>query len=250
MAGETGGGKRVRRVFIGDVQGCREELERLLEALRYDPAADALHPVGDLVNRGPDSLGALRLLRQLESLPVLGNHDLHLLHVHAGKRSTRAGDTLDDVLRAPDADELCGWLAAQPFLRVFADVYLVHAGLHPAWRDPAAVLAHVDPLSPDAVAVFAVKVRHCGPRGERPADEEPGKRLSSPYKPWFEHYDAARHGGRTVVFGHWAMMGLVLRPHLRGLDTGCVWGGKLSAWIAEEDRIVAVPAARAYAQID
>jgi bis(5'-nucleosyl)-tetraphosphatase (symmetrical) len=250
MAAVEGGGGGRRRIFIGDVQGCREELERLLEAVRYDPAADALHPVGDLVNRGPESLGALRLLRDLGSLPVIGNHDLHLLLVRAGKRKTRAGDTLDDVLRAPDAEELCGWLAAQPFLRVFDDAYLVHAGLHPAWSDPAAVLAHVDPLSPDAVAVFAVKVRHCNPRGERPAEEPPGARLPAAYKPWFEYYDAARHGGRTVVYGHWAMMGLVLRPHLRGLDTGCVWGGKLSAWIAEEDRIVDVPAARAYAQID
>jgi bis(5'-nucleosyl)-tetraphosphatase (symmetrical) len=246
MAGESGA---KRRIFVGDVQGCREELERLLEAVRYDPAADALHPVGDLVNRGPDSLGALRLLRSLGSLPVLGNHDLHLLHVRAGKRGPRAGDTFEDVLRAPDADELCAWLTSQPFLRVFDDAYLVHAGLHPAWSDPAAVLAHIDPLAPDAVAVFAVRVRHCGPRGERPKEEPNGARLPAPFKPWYEHYDAGRHGGRTVVFGHWAMQGLVVRPHLRGLDTGCVWGYRLSAWIAEEDRIVDVPAARAYAQL-
>jgi bis(5'-nucleosyl)-tetraphosphatase (symmetrical) len=243
----AGGHEEKRRIFIGDVQGCREELERLLERLHFDPAADVLHPVGDLVNRGPDSLGALRLLRDLDSLPVLGNHDLHLLHVRAGKRSPRAGDTLADVLSAPDVDELCGWLAAQPFLRVFDDAYLVHAGLHPSWTDPAAVLGGVDPLDPNAGAVFAVRVRHCTERGERPSEDPPEGRTAQGYKPWFEHYDAARHGGRTVVFGHWAMLGLVLRPHLRGLDTACVWGGKLTAWIAEEDRLVEVPAARAYA---
>jgi bis(5'-nucleosyl)-tetraphosphatase (symmetrical) len=249
MAGGAGGNGSKRRIFIGDVQGCREELERLLERLRFDPAADALYPVGDLVNRGPDSLGSLRLLRDLESLPVLGNHDLHLLHVHAGQRAQRKGDTLADVMAAPDVDELCGWLGAQPFLRVFDDAFMVHAGLHPSWTDPAAVLGRVDPLHPDAGAVFAVRVRHCSARGELPAKEPPDAPLAPAYKPWFEHYDAARHGGRTVVFGHWAMLGLVLRSHLRGLDTGCVWGGKLTAWIAEEDRVVDVAARRAYARI-
>ena len=241
-----GGQEGRRRIFIGDVQGCREELERLLERVRFDPAADVLHPVGDLVNRGPDSLGSLRLLHDLGSLPVLGNHDVHLLQVQAGKRAPRSGDTLAGVLAAPDVDELCGWLAAQPFLRVFDDLYLVHAGLHPDWDDPAAVLGGVDPLHPSAGAAFAVRVRHCTAHGERPAEEPVGAPLAPVYKPWFEYYDAGRHGGRTVVFGHWAMLGLVLRPHLRGLDTACVWGGRLSAWIAEEDRVVDVPAARAY----
>jgi bis(5'-nucleosyl)-tetraphosphatase (symmetrical) len=240
----------VRRIFVGDVQGCREELERLLELLGYDPAADALHPVGDLVNRGPDSLGTLRLLRRLGARTVLGNHDLHLLQVQSGQRATRAGDTLDELLAAPDLEELCDWLAAQPFLRVFPDLYQVHAGLHPAWRDPAAALGGIDPRHPNAVAAFAVRVRHCSPRGVRPADDDEARRMHPAFRPWFEFYDAAGHGGRSVVFGHWAMLGLVLRPHLRGLDTGCVWGGKLSAWIAEEDRIVSVPAARAYARID
>jgi bis(5'-nucleosyl)-tetraphosphatase (symmetrical) len=236
-----------RRIFIGDIQGCRVELERLLAAVGFDPAGDVLHPVGDLVNRGPDSHGALRLLCDLEALPVLGNHDLHLLQSHAGRRALRAEDTLDELLRADDADELCGWLGRQPFLRVFDDLYLVHAGLHPAWKDPAAERAGRAPLAPDARAVFAVRVRSCDPAGAAPADELAPPR--APYRPWFEHYDPSAHGGRMVVVGHWAMMGLVLRPHLRGLDTGCVWGNRLSAWIAEEDRIVAVQAERAYARI-
>ena len=219
-----------RRIFIGDIQGCRVELERLLERVAFDPATDRLHPVGDLVNRGPDSLGSLRLLKRLDAQPVLGNHDLHLLHARAGLRSLKSSDTLAEVLAADDVEELCAWVAAQPFLRVFDDLFLVHAGLHPAWRDPAAELLGRDPYAPDARAVFAVRVRHCAADGAAPErDDVPA---APPYRPWFEHYDAAQHGGRGVVFGHWAMMGLVLRPHLRGLDTGCVWGGRLTAIMA------------------
>ncbi|MGB0931610.1 MAG: metallophosphoesterase, partial [Chitinophagales bacterium] len=113
-----------RRIFIGDIQGCRVELERLLERVNFDPAADQLHPVGDLVNRGPDSLGCLRLLRDLKAGGVLGNHDLHLLQRHAGKRGAKPGDTLDEVLAAPDADELCLWLAKKPFALDFQDILL------------------------------------------------------------------------------------------------------------------------------
>jgi bis(5'-nucleosyl)-tetraphosphatase (symmetrical) len=237
-----------RRIFIGDVQGCREELEALLERLRYDPAVDALHPVGDLVNRGPDSLGCLRLLERLGALPVLGNHDLHLLACAAGLRGERRGDTLADVLRSDERERYVEWLRAQPFVRVFPDLYLVHAGLHPRWTDPARELAGADPLHPSPAARFAVRARYADPSGNLPArdDAPPG----APYRPWHELYRAEAHGGRTVVFGHWAAQGLVVRPHLRGLDTGCVWGKELTAWIAEEDRLVSVRARRAYASFD
>jgi len=236
-----------RRIFVGDIQGCREELERLLEKVRFDPAADQLYPVGDLVNRGPDSLGSLRLVRALGARPVLGNHDLRLLQVHAGLRAPGREDTLDDLLRADDAGELCAWLAAQPFVRVFPDLYVVHAGLHPAWTDPAAALAGSDPLAPDDSALFAVRVRHCDATGRLPESGAAPPR--PPFTPWFDHYDPGGHERRTVVFGHWAALGLVKRPHLLGLDTGCVWGNRLTAWIAEEDRLVDVPASRAYAGV-
>jgi bis(5'-nucleosyl)-tetraphosphatase (symmetrical) len=236
-----------RRIFVGDIHGCREEFERLLELLRFDPAGDALYLVGDIVNRGPDSLGALRLVRALGGKPVIGNHDLHLLHVHAGTRRPGAGDTLDDVLAAADAGELCAWLAAQPFVRVLDDVYLIHAGVHPVWTDPREALAGSDPLAPDATALFATRVRYCDGAGREPGSD--GGAPGPPFAPWFEHYHPSRHGGRTVVFGHWAAMGLVQRQHLRGLDTGCVWGHRLTAWIAEEDRLVHVQAARAYSRM-
>lgn len=237
-----------RRIFIGDIQGCRAELETLLETLRFDPAADVLHPVGDLVNRGPDSLGVLRIAWRLGAASVLGNHELHLLQVAAGRRAARGTDTFADVLAAPECDELLAWVRALPFVRVFPDLYLVHAGLHPRWRDPATELAGADPLHPSPAARFAVRARYSDAAGNLPArdDAPPGR----PFVPWHELYRPEEHGGRTVVFGHWAAQGLLVRPHLRGLDTGCVWGKELTAWIAEEDRLVCVPARRAYAVLD
>src|SRR5690349_17029121 len=126
-----------RRIFVGDIQGCRDELERLLDVARFDPATDSLEVVGDVVNRGPDSLGTLRLLKSIGASGVLGNHDLHLLGVRRGERVAAEDDGLGKILGAPDCDELLAWLAALPFVKVWSDVILVHAGLSPAWRDPS-----------------------------------------------------------------------------------------------------------------
>jgi bis(5'-nucleosyl)-tetraphosphatase (symmetrical) len=233
-----------RDIFIGDVQGCREELEELLEALRYDPASDALHPVGDLVNRGPDSPGVLRLLCGLDAGGVLGNHDVHALRVAAGRERARAGDTLDALLACGDREPLLAWLARRPFARRIGGVLLVHAGLHPAWRDPVAVLAGLDPLARHPDSEFATHVRHCTQTGERPPSDDPPP--GGPFRPWYEFRAADAATRETVVFGHWAAQGLLRRPGLRGLDTACVWGGRLSAWIAGEDRLVSVPARRVW----
>ncbi len=231
----------LRRIFIGDVQGCREELEDLLATLNFDSAHDELHPVGDLVNRGPDNVGTLRLLRRVSARGVLGNHDLHLLRVAAGKRRLSASDTIQDVLDAPDRAELLQWLGHRPFVEVWDDVVCVHAGLNPVWDDPRRVLVASDPLELDEAAEFATLVRYCDPRGRRPEHEDEPVPPPPPYRPWFEHPRSPGVGNRTVVYGHWAAMGLVLRPALRGLDSGCVWGDALTAWIAEENRIVQVP---------
>lgn len=236
-------GWSVRHIFVGDVQGCRHELERLLERLRFDPAADRLEPVGDLVNRGPDSLGTLRLLRALGAGGVLGNHDTYLLRAAAGVRRRSPRDTLDAVFEAEDRDALLDWLARRPFARRLPGVLLVHAGFHPDWSDPVERLKDLDPLRPHPDSDFATLVRLCRADGERPGR---GERSEPGYRPWFEHW---RHGdGRTAVFGHWAERGLVERPGFRGLDTGCVWGGRLTAWIAEEDCLESVPAERAWAR--
>jgi len=235
-----------RRIFVGDIQGCRDELERLLEAVRFDPAVDRLEPVGDLVNRGPDSLGTLRLARELGAGGVLGNHDLHLLRAAAGTRPLGPRDTLDEVLAADDRVELLTWLAERPFARAWGDVLLVHAGLDPRWKDPVLALAGLDPLAPHPDSDFATRVRYCAPDGARPESDWPPP--SPPFAPWHEQWFATRDERRTLVFGHWARAGLVVGERLRGLDSGCVWGGRLTAWIAEEDRLVQVDATRTWSE--
>lgn len=202
---------RVRRIFIGDIQGCLEPLHRLLDATGFVRGTDVLHPVGDLVNKGPDSEGVLHLLRELDAKPVLGNHDLYWL---------QRGRTTDPALHQ--------WLASQPIVRVFDDLILVHAGLHPAWTE-----SDLATLQPDQVE-YAVNVRYCTADGAVPPDDWPPP--GPPYRPWDDFY----RGSKRVVFGHWARRGLVVRPQCVGLDTGCVYGGRLSAWIAETDRIVQV----------
>ncbi|MFN0009981.1 MAG: metallophosphoesterase [Planctomycetota bacterium] len=235
----------MRRIFVGDVQGCRTELERLLEALRYDPAGDELHPVGDFVNRGPDSAGVLRLCRDLGAGGVLGNHDVHLLRTSAGIRARKPADTFQDVLGAGDRDELLAWLAERPFVRAFPDALLVHAGINPTWKDPVATLSRLDAFHDGADLAFAIAARYCDERGARPQEDWPEP--PPHFRPWYEFWPRREQERRTVVFGHWARAGLVVRPQVRGIDTGCVWGGKLTAWIAEEDRIVQVEAQRQYA---
>ncbi len=225
-----------RRIFVGDIQGCSLELRKLLDRVRFDPRKDELHPVGDFVNRGPDSLGVLRLMREVGAGGVLGNHDRHLLRIAAGERKLKSSDTVSDVLEADDRDELLEWLAARPFVRTWRDLVLIHAGVHPRWTNPREALSGAGALDTSRAVEFATRVRYCSARGDLPDDdsEDPGP----PFRPWFDFY----RGRRTVVFGHWSVRGLVVAPKLRGLDTGCVWGGALTAWIAEEDRLVQVPA--------
>lgn len=233
-----------RPVFIGDIQGCRDELEALLEAIRFDPATQRLHPAGDLVNRGPDSLGTLRLLRQLDAGGVLGNHDLHAINTAAGRRPPGRRDTLDELLAADDAPELLAWLAERPFVREEAGILCLHAGVHPHWPDPLTQLAGspVDSTLPDVA--FVTRARYCSATGERPDEDWPAP--GPPFAPWDEHWRARPNETRTVVFGHWSQRGLVCLPRTRGLDSGCVWGRALTAWLPDDDRFVSVPARRAY----
>lgn len=202
----------MRRIFVGDIQGCREPLERLLDAVAFEPARDRLFPVGDLVNKGPDSAGVLDVLMRIDAQPVLGNHDLRWLE--KGRVDVAGGHD--------------GWLRAQPIVRLFDDLVVVHAGLHPAWDE-----ARLSALSREDVD-YAVTVRYCDAGGARPSSDWPPP--GPPFRPWDDFY----RGTRRVVFGHWARRGLVVRPQCIGLDTGCCYGGKLTAWIAEEDRFVQV----------
>jgi bis(5'-nucleosyl)-tetraphosphatase (symmetrical) len=247
------------RVFIGDVQGCATELEDLLTELRYDPRRHALYYCGDLVNRGPRSLDALRLARETAAGAVLGNHDLHLIARAAGGRESKPLDTLDDVLGAEDGAQLVAWLQSRPVIIEWDDLVLVHAGIHPRWTDLKAVNTRVaerlDPHDPftDPDLRFATTARFCDPEGNQPpwklvraayeaAPEDIATSIIPPFAPWDSYWP----GPRTIVFGHWAQRGLVRGEFARGLDTGCVWGGNLTAWIAEEDRVVSVPARATY----
>lgn len=239
-----------RRIFVGDIQGCREELERLLAEVRFDPDSDRLYAVGDIINRGPDSAGTVRLLRSLEAIVVLGNHELNYFEVLAGHHSMRKRDTLENLLNAPDHQVLRDWLLSRPILHLETDLMMVHAGVHPLWRHlkrKARDLRHTldDKLMSqrkldDPDLQFAVTVRYCAADGTLP-----GRELSVPsplFLPWYDYYQ----GPRLIVFGHWAVNGLVRGKYVRGLDTGCVYGGQLTAWIAEEDRFVHVKAGQEY----
>jgi bis(5'-nucleosyl)-tetraphosphatase (symmetrical) len=251
----------VTRYAIGDVQGCDRELRALLAQLRFSPDRDRLWFVGDLVNRGPGSLAALRLVRALgdNAVVVLGNHDLHLLAVVHGSHRRRRSDTLDEVLAAPDRDALLEWLITRPLAHHEAGDLMVHAGVVPQWtvqltlelarevesalrRKPRALFERMygdepDQWSPALTGMerlrFAINVltrlRVCtvdgrvelGMKGEPPPPP-------SPLRPWFELEHRASRDAR-IIFGHWSALGLVLKAGLVGLDTGCVWGGALTA---------------------
>lgn len=247
---------------IGDVQGCYDELLALLERIAFDPAADRLWFVGDLVNRGPQSLQALRFVKGLghSAQCVLGNHDLHLLAVAAGVRSLHKGDTFGDVLTAPDAAHWLRWLRQQKLAHVEAGWLCVHAGLVPQWdaAETLALAAEVeallcgpaleaflprmygneprqwaDTLQGDARLRFVINVltrlRFCTADGVLDFKTKEGAGAAPPgHHPWFEVPGRAS-AGQPVAFGHWSTLGLVNRPGLLAIDTGCVWGGALTA---------------------
>ncbi len=238
-----------RRIFIGDVHGCAEELRLLLDRLEADPERDEIAFTGDLAMRGPQPLRALRLVRDVARHVVLGNHDLHLLGVAAGERSARNGDGTDRVLDASDADELLDWLRRRPLAVEWDDLLLVHAGVPPGVHELRPLS---EPLEREIAAgripwddptlAFLTRVRECDGRGRLPGRHADAAEL----RPWDGWYS----GERTVVFGHWAARGRVEGERVRGLDSGCLWGGALTAWIAEEDRFVSVPALSTYRQPD
>ncbi len=258
---------------IGDVQGCMRSLEKLIDKLDFDPARDRLWLVGDLVNRGPRSVEVLRWARGLGDavVTVLGNHDLHLLGRVAGTADPKKRDTLDDVLTAPDRDELIDWLRRRPLVHVEDGYVMVHAGLHPRWTAARAKeLAgeieaglHSDAWKTwlDLLAVkgahgwrddltggervrailsFLVRVRTCDEHGV-PDSHFDGAPDDAPkgHRPWFALPDP-QWADHTVVFGHWAAMGLAIGPRYLGLDSGCVWGDKLTALRLDDRHLVQV----------
>jgi bis(5'-nucleosyl)-tetraphosphatase (symmetrical) len=233
---------------IGDIQGCESELIRLLERLRFDPARDRLWFAGDLVNRGPGSLGVLRLVHSLDacSTVVLGNHDLHLLALAAGNLSHAKNSNLEAILEAPDRDELLHWLRHRPLMHhdPRRGYTLVHAGLPPQWtltealalareleetlRGPGWLdLEGMDRLR--FVTNCLTRLRWCAADGTL-ALKEKGSLDSHPQGlyPWFQCPGRLTRGDR-IVFGHWSTIGYWDRDNVWGIDSGCLWGGNLTA---------------------
>jgi bis(5'-nucleosyl)-tetraphosphatase (symmetrical) len=259
---------------IGDVQGCFAELTQLLERVRFDAATDRLWLVGDLVNRGPQSLEVLRFVRGLgeRAVAVLGNHDLHLIARARGHAEARRDDTLQGVLEAPDCDALIDWLRGRPLLHDEGGFVLVHAGLLPQWtRAKAAALAREVEAAlrapgydrfvaamyggkPDRwddrlagidrlrVIVNAMtRLRFCTPDGVMDFQAKGEAGAAPPgHLPWFD-VPGRRNADAVIVCGHWSALGVRLRPDLLALDSGCVWGGALSAVRLEDRMLFQVP---------
>lgn len=242
------------RWLVGDVQGCARELEALVEEVKFDPARDEIYLLGDIINRGPDTLATLRLWRELGGRGVIGNHEIYCLCVASGAWP-RKPDTLDDLLADPERERWLEILRALPALLHLpgdagdAGTILVHAGLHPHWNDlPALATAlneapHDDGwLQCDPVS-FATRVRCCTASGERTRFAGRPEDAPAPYKPWDTYYE----GDALVVHGHWAWRGFHRSQRVIGLDTACVYGGELTAYCIEDDRVVSVPAKKRYA---
>lgn len=265
---------------IGDLQGCREQFEQLLEQINFDPAQDRLWLSGDMVNRGPDSLGTLRLMYSLKDQisMVLGNHDLHMLASASNSQLGNRKDTFTDVLEADDSEKLLSWLQNQPLLHESNEYIMVHAGIHPSWsleqaRRYAAEVETV--LRSDMAAGYfqamygnmpdqwseqlqgmdrlrcitnsLTRMRYCYLDGrldmlyKKPIASAPDNLI-----PWFslttEQSSQQRWEGKTLLIGHWASL-QILQPkqNIICLDTGCCYGNKLSAYALKEKAWYQVP---------
>jgi bis(5'-nucleosyl)-tetraphosphatase (symmetrical) len=254
---------------IGDIQGCFKSLQRLLGQIAFDPRSDTIWLVGDLVNRGPDSLLTLRFLKSLGSSvrPVLGNHDLFLLAAAEGIVTLRGKDTIQDVLSAEDCSDLINWLRRQPLHQREGSFFMVHAGLLPQWtieqamgfaKEVEEVLAgpdyktllhglfHCQTLQWDpalkgterlvSLARVFTRLRTTTLTGEMSSFSGPPEDAPPGFMPWFRIPDRRSHDG-TIITGHWAALGLHIEANILAIDSGCVWGRQLTA-VRLEDRAV------------
>ncbi|MBI1395713.1 MAG: symmetrical bis(5'-nucleosyl)-tetraphosphatase [Betaproteobacteria bacterium] len=253
---------------IGDLQGCLDPLQRLLDKVNFDSSEDRLWFVGDLVNRGPDSLGVLRFVRDLgtRAVCVLGNHDLHLVVAAAGFGRMHREDTFQDVLEAPDRDALVEWLRHRPLFHVEGPWALVHAGVLPQWtiEQAAALARETEALlqsdrsdeflrtmygnHPDhwddtltgwdraRVVVNAMtRLRVCTSAGTMEFRHKgPVSKTPSGFMPWFDVPDRLSRT-HTILFGHWSALGFSRSRDYVALDSGCLWGRQLTAWRLEDE---------------
>jgi len=261
---------------VGDVQGCAAELHELLSLVRFNPAVDCVYFVGDLVNRGPDSVGVLRHVKALTDTgaanAVLGNHDFFLIMAMEGFSKLHPGDTLDQVLQQPDARALVDWLRHRPLLLEIQTNAIVHAGLLPAWTvaDARALAREIERelQGPDyrtflhslfgnepriwhddltglarhrAVVNAFARLRFCTAFSEIEFKEKRDASFCPPgFAPWFA-LSGRRSAASHVIAGHWSSEGLRLTPTVTMLDSGCLWGGALTALRLDDHAIFQVP---------
>ncbi|UTA48609.1 symmetrical bis(5'-nucleosyl)-tetraphosphatase [Simiduia sp. 21SJ11W-1] len=249
---------------VGDIQGCFEPLQRLLAEVNFNPAQDTLWVAGDLVNRGPDSLAVIRFLRSLGDavVPVLGNHDLHFLAVAEGVKPPSKGDTLEDLLAAPELADIVQWLRGLPLIHQDKALgyTMVHAGIPPQWgikkalkraREVEQVLQSGDYRrflkamygnTPAGwrkglrgmkrlrvITNYFTRMRFCAPDGELDITNKSAPMgVNLGFAPWYA-LENRKSRGHRIIFGHWAALeGAVSEPDIFALDTGCVWGGCLT----------------------
>ena len=258
---------------IGDLQGCFGSLQELLAEIGFSATRDRLWFVGDLVNRGPQSLEILRFVKAMgeRAVVVLGNHDLHLLMVAETSAKPHRQDTLGAILDAVDRDELLAWLRGRPLMHAEGEYAMVHAGLLPSWDigkaldlaretelalqgpDWRGLMAHMYGNQPDhwddslsgyerlRVIINAMtRLRICTPDGRMEFRHKGGlEDIPAGYVPWFG-VPGRRSANATVICGHWSAIGLLAQKNLLALDSGCLWGGCLSAVCLEDRRIVQV----------
>lgn len=247
--------------LVGDIQGCCDALDSGLAEVGFSPSRDRLLALGDLVNRGPDSLAVLQRIRALgdAAICLLGNHDLHLLAVAHGARRIHRGDTFDAILDSPDREAWLDWLRQRRMAARFSGWLCVHAGVVPQWtaedvldlageteamlRGPGlSDFLHAmygnDPRCWDPrlrgverlrfVVNTLTRIRFCRADGTLEFDTKDGADGAPPgFRPWFEQSDR-RTAGTPIAFGHWSTLGLINRADLLAIDTGCVWGGALT----------------------
>lgn len=254
---------------IGDIQGCYQEFIELLDLIKFNPNTDQLWLVGDLVNRGPQSLQTIEIIRELgnSAMCVLGNHDLHLLAVHYGTvKLVPSDDTFTDILSAPNCQELIDWLAHRPLLHYDADLnfLMVHAGLAPQWtleqaqnyarevetvlqsREREDYLKNMYGNQPDiwnddlsgwdrlrVITNYFTRVRYCDPTGKMDFKHK-GNQAPEGYTPWYK-VPGRQTTQQRIVYGHWAALGGKSdTENVFAIDTGCVWGGSLTALRLED----------------
>ena len=234
------------RWLVGDIQGCVRHLEALLSEIDFDPARDELWALGDLINRGPDSVATVRLWRDVGGRGVIGNHEVYALCARSG-RWPRKADDLDPLYAAPDADELLASLRALPCLAFLPgdggrDVWVVHGGVHPQWTDLHALAKrlesspHDDDWLDGPEVSFATRVRCCDAKGKRIKWHGHPEGRPEGAQPWYAYYE----DDTMIVHGHWASHGYYRRANTMGLDSACVYGGPLTAWCQQQDRLVQV----------